>query len=221
MFKSIAIDGPAGAGKSDVSDILAKELGFIHVDTGAIYRAIAFYFENKKEFSDESFVCSNLKDISIDVRFHDSKQKMLLNGLDVSSKLRNDKISNIAATVSQFHCVRSFLLPIQQKIAESNNVIMDGRDIATVVLPNADLKFFLTASLEERAMRRFKQLKSKKIECNYDAILSSIKIRDRNDFDRAHSPLKVAKDAIFVDTTGKEIDEVADCLMFEIKKVIN
>ena len=221
MFKSISIDGPAGAGKSGVSDILANKLGFIHVDTGAIYRTVAFYFKDQEKFSDESFVCNELKNISIDVKFYDDKQKMFLNDVDVSNNLRNDIISSVAAKVSQFRCVRDFLLPIQRKIAKSNNVIMDGRDIATVVLPNADVKFFLTASLEERAMRRFNQLKSKNIECNYEEILSSIKIRDRNDFDRTHSPLEVAKDAIFFDTTGKTIDEVVKFLMIEIKKVIN
>lgn len=221
MFKSIAIDGPAGAGKSDVSDILADKLNFIHVDTGAIYRTVAFYFKNKKDRLDETFVCSKLNNVFIDVKFDDNRQKMLLGGVDVSDKLRSDEISKIAAKISQFRCVRNFLLPIQRGIAKSNNVIMDGRDIATVVLPSANLKFFLTASLEERAMRRFKQLKSKNVECQYDEILSSIRMRDRNDLDRANSPLEVSKDAIFFDTTGKTIDEVIEFLMFEIKKVIN
>lgn len=221
MFKSIAIDGPAGAGKSDVSDILANKLSFIHVDTGALYRTIAFYFKDRKNSLNEAYVCSKLKNVFIDIKFDNNKQKMFLSGIDVSGSLRSDEISNIAAKISQFKCVRNFLLPVQRRIAESNNVVMDGRDIATVVLPSADVKFFLTASLEERAMRRFKQLRSKNIECHYDEILSSIKVRDSNDLDRANSPLEVSKDAIFFDTTGKTIAEVTEFLIIEIKKVIN
>ena len=210
-FKSIAIDGPAGAGKSDVSDILAEKLNFVHVDTGALYRAIALCFLGKpiNEHSIEDILSNSF----IDVKFINNTQLVYLNGEDVTNKLRSPEISKLASDISSFKNVREFLLSLQRELADSNNVIMDGRDISTVVLPDADIKIFLTASPEERAKRRFKQLDGDKVGLKYDEILHSIKTRDYNDAHRKIAPLKPADDSFIYDTTYSIIDEVVDCIL--------
>lgn len=221
MFKSIAIDGPAGAGKSYISDIIAKKLGFLHVDTGAMYRTVAVYFDdNNIDFENEKLVSKKMDNISVNVKFHDNKQIMILNDEDVSNRLRSAKISEISLKISPFKCVRDFLLSLQRNIATKYNVVMDGRDISSVVLPNADVKIFLTASVEERANRRMKQLEDKGEKCDYSQILNSIKIRDHSDLTRKNAPLVVSDDAIFCDSTDKTIDEVVEFLMNKIEKVI-
>ena len=221
MFKSIAVDGPAGAGKSYISDIISKKLGFLHVDTGAMYRTVAVYFnDNDIDHENEQLVSKEMRNISIDVKFNNSKQIMILNNEDVSDRLRSAKISEISLKISPFKCVRDFLLSLQRKIATEHNVVMDGRDIASIVLPNADVKIFLTASVEERANRRCKQIEDKGGKCDYDQILNSIKIRDHSDVTRKNAPLVVSDDAIFCDSTNKTIEEVVEFLMNEIKKVI-
>lgn len=221
MFKSISIDGPAGSGKSDVAEIISKKLGFLHIDTGALYRSVAFYFSQKLiDFSNETLVCKELSNIKIDIKFDDLSQKVILNGVDISGELRKSEVSKIASKISPYKCVREFLLPIQREFSKNHNVVMEGRDISTVVLPGANVKIFLTASVEERAKRRFKQLESRKIKCDYNQILFSIKERDCDDTNRKYSPLKVSDDAIFLDSTGKTIEEVVDFLMYKIRKVI-
>ena len=214
-FRSVAIDGPAGAGKSDVSSVLAKKLNFIHVDTGALYRALAFYLLDKK--INCKYISSELEKINIDLSFKSGDQIVLLNNVDVTRNLRSSEVSNLASRISSLKSVREFLLCTQRSIAEVNDVIMDGRDIGTIVLPNADVKIFLTASLEERAKRRFEQYKSKKISCKYDDILISIKQRDNNDINRDTAPLKPSEDSMIYDSTNKIFDEVVTYLFEYIR----
>ncbi len=204
MSINIAVDGPAGAGKSSIARAVAEEIGYIYVDTGALYRSIALYsIENKLE--DESLI-NSLDKINIRLEFIDKCQHVVLNGSDVSDKIRTPDVSMRASRVSAIPKVREFLFGLQKKIAAENNIIMDGRDIGTVVLPNADLKIFLTASAEERASRRFKEMTDGSI--TYEQVLEDIKQRDYNDMNRAIAPLKQAEDAVLLDTTGMTINEV-------------
>lgn len=204
MSINIAVDGPAGAGKSSIARAVAEEIGYIYVDTGALYRSIALYsIENKLE--DESLI-NSLDKINIRLEFIDKCQRVVLNGSDVSDKIRTPDVSMRASRVSAIPKVREFLFGLQKKIAAENNIIMDGRDIGTVVLPNADLKIFLTASAEERASRRFKEMTDGSI--TYEQVLEDIKQRDYNDMNRAIAPLKQAEDAVLLDTTGMTINEV-------------
>lgn len=218
---SIAIDGPAGAGKSEVSSILADKLGFIHLDTGALYRTVAYYFVNSNGIINEELVNKEISKISVDIKFLDKLQLMYLNKENVTDKIRNMSVSKIASDISSFRCVREFLLDIQRNLAKSNNIIMDGRDISTVVLPNANVKIFLTASAEERARRRMNQLKQKGIELEYNEILNSINLRDKNDSTRSIAPLKPSKDSEIFDTTNQSINEVVTSILNYIKKKIN
>lgn len=206
---SIAIDGPAGAGKSTIAKLLAKTVGCIYVDTGALYRTIGLsVLESGIEPSDTSAVIKQLKKIEVDIAYKGENQVVLLNKKDVSDKIRTPAVSEAASVTSAIPEVRAFLLELQRKLAREHSVVMDGRDIATVVLPNADVKIFLTASAEERANRRYKELIEKGEQVIYDEVLRDIIIRDERDSSRAVAPLKCAKDATLVDTTGKSIDEV-------------
>ena len=198
------IDGPAGAGKSSIARAVAEEIGYIYVDTGALYRSIALYsIENKLD--NESLV-NSLDKINIRLEFIDKCQHVFLNDNDVSDKIRTPEVSMGASKVSVIPEVREFLFGLQKKIAAENNIIMDGRDIGTVVLPDADLKVFLTASAEERANRRFKEMTDSSI--TYEQVLEDIKQRDYNDMHRDIAPLKQAEDAVLLDTTGMTIEEV-------------
>ena len=204
MSFNIAIDGPAGAGKSSIARAVAEEIGYIYVDTGALYRSIALYsIENKLD--NESLV-NSLDKINIRLEFIDKCQHVFLNDNDVSDKIRTPEVSMGASKVSAIPEVREFLFGLQKKIAAENNIIMDGRDIGTVVLPDADLKVFLTASAEERANRRFKEMIDSSI--SYEQVLEEIKQRDYNDMHRDVAPLKQAEDAVLLDTTGMTIEEV-------------
>ena len=204
MSMNIAIDGPAGAGKSSIARAVAEEIGYIYVDTGALYRSIALYsIENKLD--NESLV-NSLDKINIRLEFIDKCQHVFLNDNDVSDKIRTPEVSMGASKVSAIPEVREFLFGLQKKIAAENNIIMDGRDIGTVVLPGADLKVFLTASAEERANRRFKEMTDSSI--SYEQVLEDIKQRDYNDMHRDIAPLKQAEDAVLLDTTGMTIEEV-------------
>ena len=206
---SIAIDGPAGAGKSTIAKLLAKAVGCIYVDTGALYRTIGLsVLESGIEPSNTSAVIEQLKKIEVDIAYKGDNQVVLLNKKDVSDKIRTPAVSEAASVTSAIPEVRAFLLELQRKLAREHSVVMDGRDIATVVLPNADVKIFLTASAEERANRRYKELIEKGEQVIYDEVLRDIIIRDERDSSRAVAPLKCAKDATLVDTTGKSIDEV-------------
>lgn len=208
---NIAIDGPAGAGKSTIAKMAAAKLGYIYVDTGALYRAVALYIKENSISGDK--IADALENADISLRFIDGTQRVYLGGKDVSELIRTPEISMEASKTSSIPAVRAYLFDTQQKIARENNVIMDGRDIGTVVLPNAEVKIFLTASVEERANRRFKEL-SKKSDCpSYDEILKDIIQRDYQDMHRETSPLKQADDAILVDTTLLSLEESAEAIL--------
>lgn len=204
----VAIDGPAGAGKSVVAKAVAKELGFLYVDTGAMYRAIGLYVLRKgKTPSKMEDVEPLLPEISEEWRFVDGEQRIFLNGEDVSGLIRTEEVSMAASDVSALPTVREFLLEQQRAMAEKQDVIMDGRDIGTVVLPDAELKIFMTATPEIRARRRFLQLREKGVEADYDEILRDVLLRDYNDSHRAAAPLRQAEDAIFIDNSELTLAE--------------
>ncbi len=219
---SIAIDGPSGSGKSTVSKCLSEKLGFASVDTGALYRAVAYFLSiNKINFEDEATVENSLENMKIDLKYQNGNQKIFLNGKDVTEQLRSEEISMISSKVSAMPCVRKFLLYLQKNLALTNNVIMDGRDIGTVVLPNADVKIFLTAPAEVRAKRRYLQLLPKNPNANFQEILKSVNERDFNDKNRKISPLKCADDAVVFDNSDYTLDETIDALLNLIKEQIN
>ena len=210
MGKAIAIDGPAGAGKSTIAKMVAKELGFIYVDTGAMYRAMALYMLNNGISADESEkISATCKSADITIGHKDGIQVVYLNGENVNSLIRDEAVGNMASASSVNGDVRKKLVELQQKMAETTDVVMDGRDIGTVVLPKADLKVYLTASSRVRAERRFKELTEKGISCDIDVIEKDIVDRDYRDMHRDISPLKQAEDAVLVDSSEMTIDEVA------------
>ncbi len=212
---NVAVDGPAGAGKSSIAKAVAAEIGYIYVDTGALYRSIAlFTIQNNL---DNAGLINSIDKINISLEFVDKSQHVILNGEDVSDKIRTPEVSMAASKVSAIPEVREFLFGLQKKIAADNNIIMDGRDIGTVVLPDADLKVFLTASAEERADRRFKEITDS--EVTYEQVLEDIKQRDYNDMNRDISPLKQAKDAVLLDTTGMTMEEVKSRLKNLISEI--
>jgi len=203
-FISFAIDGPSGAGKSSLAKNLAEKFGFWYLDTGALYRALGVYiYESGIESHEKEKIiaCVENEDIKIEAVYKNGEQKTFLNGADVSVKIREHHISKYASDVSKIPEVRKFLRPAQQKAAEKDNIVMDGRDIGTVILPNADVKIFLTASPEERAKRRFGELTEKKQEVNYSDILRDINDRDRQDSERDEAPLAPAEDAVLLDNS--------------------
>jgi len=207
---SIAIDGPAGAGKSTVARALAKELGYYYVDTGAIYRTVAYFLDLLGiSPKDTDGVERYLDELNIDIFYDEAgKQHMIMNGLDVTDDIRTPEISMKASTASAQPAVREMLLEMQRDLARENNVIMDGRDIGTVVLPQATVKFFLTASAEVRARRRTDELLAKGQKADYAQVLKDIEKRDQQDSTRAIAPLKQAKDAVLVDTSQMTVEEV-------------
>ena len=212
---SIAIDGPGGAGKSSLAKAVAKKLNILHVDTGAIYRTIGYAaFARGRNAKDESQIAPLLKTIRIDMAFDEAgRQKMLLDGKDVSREIRLPEISMYASNVSALPCVRAYLLEMQRDIARKRSVIMDGRDIGTVVLPDADLKIYLTASAEERARRRCLELSERGTPEPYEAVLREINERDEQDMHRAIAPLREAADAIRLDTSALNFDESEQALL--------
>ena len=213
-MKAIAIDGPAGAGKSTIARRVAAELGFIYIDTGALYRAIGYFvLLHGGDVRDETAVKGLLAGMKVDLRFIDMEQRVYLNDIDVTSKIRTEAVSMAASAVSALPAVRAFLLELQRDLARKNNVVMDGRDIGTVVLPDADVKIFLTASPEERARRRYEELVRKGISADANAVLADLKRRDYDDSHRDIAPLKPADDSIMVDTTGNELQTSIDILI--------
>ena len=214
---SIAIDGPAGAGKSTIAKAVAKKLSFIYVDTGALYRAIGLY-ALKNNLNSEKEVIFSLKEIKVDLKFENNSQKVFLCDEDVSEKIRTPEVSMMASKVSAISAVREFLFDLQRDLARKNNVIMDGRDIGTVVLPEADVKVFLTADAAVRAKRRFLELTERKEKVDYNTILAEINERDHNDKNRAVAPLKQADDAILLDTSEMSFDESIQALVNIIRK---
>ena len=210
---SISIDGPGGAGKSTIAKALAKKLGFIYVDTGALYRAIGLYMiNNGVDLKNAAAVTEKLDEVEVELKYVNGEQRVLLCGDDVSEDIRKPEVSMAASSVSAIPAVRDFLLGLQRKMASENNVIMDGRDIGTVVLPNAQIKLFLTASAEERAMRRYKELieKGKKVE--YETVYKELCERDYQDSHREVAPLKPADDSTIIDTTGNDLEKSVQVL---------
>lgn len=216
---NVAIDGPAGAGKSTIARAAAKELGFIYVDTGALYRAVGVYcLRNSIETTDAQRIGSVLDKIVVELKFIDGLQHVYLNGDDVSTEIRLPESSMAASNVSAIPSVRAFLFDLQRDIAAKNNCIMDGRDIGTVVLPNAQVKIFLTADPEERAMRRFKELQEKGSDVTYQEVLDDLKVRDYNDSHREIAPLKPAEDSVTLNTTGNTLEESINMIIEAIKE---
>lgn len=219
---NVAIDGPAGAGKSTVARGAAKELGYIYVDTGALYRTVALAATRNGVLESAEKTEQMLKDITVDLAFDDAgAQCVYLNGEDVSSLIRTPEISMAASNVSQIPAVRAFLLGLQRDIAAKNNVIMDGRDIATVVLPDAQVKIFLTASPECRAERRYKELLEKGENVKYDDVLADVNARDYQDSHREIAPLKPAEDSVIADTSGKSLPQSIEMIISVIKEKTN
>ena len=219
MAVNIAIDGPAGAGKSSTAKLVAKKLGYIYVDTGALYRTVGLYSIRKGiDTKNAEKVIATLPDIKVELKFVDGAQYVFLNGEDVSEAIRTPEASMGASNVSAIPKVREFLFDLQRKIAAENDCIMDGRDIGTVVLPNADVKIFLTTSVEERANRRYKEMIEKGEEADYNDILEDIKKRDYQDSHREIAPLKQADDAIYVDNGGYNLEDGAEDLLRIIKE---
>ena len=209
MSFNVAIDGPAGAGKSTIAKAVAKKMGYVYVDTGAMYRAMALFFLNNNIAADDEKMINSVVDgIEVSLDYVDGNQVVYLNGEDVSKTIRNEAVGNMASATSVFQAVRKKLVSLQQKLAESTNVIMDGRDIGTVVLPNADVKIYLTASVECRAKRRFDELVAKGENPDIQKISADIEERDYRDMHRDISPLKQADDAIYLDSSDLTIDEV-------------
>ena len=206
---AIAIDGPSGAGKSTIARAAASDYGFIYVDTGAIYRTVGLAaFNNELDRRDETAVAAILPELNIEMKYSaEGEQRMYLNGTDVSKEIRRPEISICASDVAALPAVRAFLLELQRKMARENSVIMDGRDIGTVVLPDAELKIFLTASAEARAHRRMLELENKGIKSSFEDVLRDIEYRDAQDSGRAAAPLKRADDAVEIDTSSINFDE--------------
>lgn len=216
---AIAIDGPAGAGKSTIARILSKEISFIYVDTGALYRAVGYFMlQHNVKPEDADAVIPLLENLKVGLTFADGAQRVILNGEDVSDLIRTPAVSMAASAVSAIPAVRQFLFELQQNMAKTNNVIMDGRDIGTVVLPWAQIKIFLSASPEARAQRRFEELQLKGDNTTYEEVLADMKQRDYNDSHRAVAPLKPADDAIMVDTSGNTLEQSIELLKSIVKE---
>ncbi len=210
MGFNIAIDGPAGAGKSTIAKRVAKELSFIYVDTGAMYRAVALYLiKNGISPEDEAGLLRACGQIHISIEYENGEQQVILNGENVTGKLRNEEVGNMASAAAAKPCVRETLLTLQRDLAVKADVLMDGRDIGTNILPDAQLKIYLTASVETRAGRRFRELQEKGEACTLEAIAKDIEERDRKDMSRETAPLKMAEDAVLVDSSEMDIEEVA------------
>ena len=221
MGFNVAIDGPAGAGKSTIAKIVAKEKQFIYVDTGAMYRAMAIHFINKGISADDSEKISEaVKDADVTIEYVDGAQQVLLNGENVTPFLRTEEVGNMASASSVNGDVRKKLVELQQKLAETANVVMDGRDIGTCVLPNAQVKVYLTASVDVRAERRYKELIEKGMEADLEKIKKDIEERDYRDMNRDISPLRQAEDAVLVDSSNMNIEESAAAILALIDQVM-
>ena len=209
MGYNVAVDGPAGAGKSTIAKLVAKEKGYIYVDTGAMYRGLAIHFL-KKGISpeDKEAVAKACIDADVSIVYENGVQQVYLNGENITGMLRTEEVGNMASKTSAIPAVREKLLELQKTLAREKDVIMDGRDIGTNILPNADVKIYLTASVETRAKRRYDELASKGGSCDFDEIARDIKERDERDMTREIAPLKKAEDAILVDSSDMTIDEV-------------
>ena len=213
MGYNVAIDGPAGAGKSTIAKLVAKEKGYIYVDTGAMYSALAIHFLEKKVSAEETDqVVAACKDAEVTIVYEEGVQQVYLNGKNVTGQLRTEEVGNMASKTSAIPEVRAKLLELQRGLARSSDVIMDGRDIGTNILPDADVKIYLTASVETRAKRRFDELTERGELCNLEEIKKDIRERDTRDMNREIAPLKQAEDAILVDSSNMGISEVVDTI---------
>lgn len=213
MSYSIAIDGPAGAGKSTIAKKLAAKMNYIYVDTGAMYRAMAVYFsQNKINPDDEEAINRVVEHVDITIEYKDGVQQVILNGENVTGLLRTEETGRMASKTSKYAAVRTKLVDLQRKLAQSSDVIMDGRDIGTTVLPDAFAKIYLTASTDARAKRRYDELNAKGEKCDYEVIRMDIEQRDYQDMHREISPLKQAEDAVLVDTSDMNIEQVVEAI---------
>lgn len=205
----IAIDGPSGAGKSTIAKTLAKKLNFIYIDTGAMYRSVGLFALRKgiDIKNEQDKVCEILDEINLTIRYEEGVQHIFLNGEDVSDKIRTPEVSIAASAVAVIPAVRLKLVELQRQLAAKSDVIMDGRDVGTYILPDAEIKIFLTATVEDRARRRFEELKLKGDSSTFEEVLEDMKWRDKNDSSREFAPLKAAEDAILVDTTGNTLEQ--------------
>ena len=210
-MKSIAIDGPAGAGKSTIARKVAEKLSFIYVDTGAMYRSMALYFiRHDIAAQDEEKIAAACPDMDVSIVYQDGEQQVILNGENVNGLIRTEQVSMMTSDTSKYPVVREKLLSLQRGLAEKENVIMDGRDIGTCVLPNADVKIYLTASAAERARRRYKEQTERGVDCDIKEIERDIIARDEQDMNREVAPLRQAEDAVLVDSSDMTIDQVVD-----------
>ena len=222
MYKSIAIDGPSGSGKSTIAKLLSEKLGFLYIDTGAMYRAMALYISKVEGNEDiEAKLEKYIDDIDISIKHEDGIQKIYLNGKDVSDCIRQEAIGNLASVISVYANVREKLVKLQRSIADKHNVVMDGRDIATTVLPNADVKIYLTAKPHTRALRRCKELTLKGINADISEIEQDIIKRDERDMNRELSPLRQSPDSYVVDSSDKDLSETLEEILFYVKRILN
>jgi len=213
MGYNVAIDGPAGAGKSTIAKRVAKELGFVYVDTGAMYRALAIFFIKKGlKPEDKEQIAEVCKEATVSIGYEDGVQQVYLNGENVTSMLREEAVGNMASVSSAIKEVRAQLLELQRELARTKDVVMDGRDIGTNILPNANMKVYLTASVETRAKRRYLELQEKGVTCDLNEIARDIEERDTRDMNREIAPLKQAEDAVYIDSSDMTIDEVTEAI---------
>ncbi len=209
MGYNIAIDGPAGAGKSTIAKLVAKEKGYVYVDTGAMYRGLAIHFLDQGIRAEETGkIIEACRSAQVTIKYEDGIQQVYLNGKNITARLRDEEVGNMASKSSPIPQVRAKLLELQQGLAREQDVIMDGRDIGTCVLPDADVKIYLTASVETRAKRRYEELMEKGIPCKLDEIAKDIKERDERDMTRDTAPLRKAEDAVLIDSSDMTIEEV-------------
>ena len=222
MSMNIAIDGPAGAGKSTIAKRLARKLGFIYVDTGAMYRAMAYYFlQHNIDAKDENAIAAACPDVDVTITYENGEQQVLLNGENVNGVIRNEEVGNMASSTSVYPVVRKKLVELQRQLAKSADVIMDGRDIGTCVLPDAQVKIYLTASSATRAKRRYDELTEKGVSCDLAEIEKDIIDRDYRDMHRETSPLRQAEDATLVDSSNMSIEEVVAAIKKLYEDVCN
>ena len=213
----VAMDGPAGTGKGTITSLISKEMGLVNIDTGATYRCVALYaIKNNIKLEEKEKIIESLPSIHIDMKNEQGVQKVYLNNEDVTSEIRSKEVTKIVSQVSSIVEVRFAMVEVQRNLAKGKDVIMEGRDITTYVFPNADVKIYLDADEEERAKRRYKEMQEKGIEMTYDEVLKNIQIRDKNDKEKKIGALKIAEDAIYIDTTNLTIEEVKE----KVKEII-
>lgn len=219
MSFKIAIDGPSSSGKSTLAKMIAKNLGFVYIDTGAMYRAMGYYFlKNNLDLNDIEIVNNNVNNVDVELNYVDGVLQVLLNGEDISGVIRKEEVGSAGSIISTYKLVRERLVSLQQKMASVCDVVMDGRDIGTVVLPDANVKIYLNADCHERAVRRHKELLEKGIDKSLEEVETDLKERDYRDMNRENSPLRKADDAIEIDSTNMEIEEVLEMILSIVKE---